>query len=267
MKRFSRSCKAASLSESVHQRLNAYALAATAAGVGVLALTQAAEAKIVYTPADKSITPNHTIPLDLNHDGIIDFRFKDAHFTSPTYGFDHTGILSIRPAHQGNKIEGFSRTARHYASALRVGVTIGLKVRFTPGPKVMATMFSDTGAGRFLSEACNGPWSKDKNRYLGLEFLIKGEVHFGWARLNVSCQGTDVFATLTGYAYETIPNKAIKAGQTKGTDQSTAEEFNATATLTTPVPDQAQPATLGALAIGAPGLSGWRRKESALAAD
>ncbi|HXM60660.1 MAG TPA: hypothetical protein VN950_07360 [Terriglobales bacterium] len=267
MKRSSGPHKTASLSESFHERLNAYALAASAAGVGVFALTQAAEAKIIYTPADKSIAPNHTIPLDLNHDGTIDFRFKDAHFTSPTYGFDHTGILSIRPAHQGNKIEGFSRTARHYASALRAGVSIGPKVRFTPGPKVMATMFSDTGAGRFLSEACNGPWSKAKNRYLGLEFLIKGKVHYGWARLNVSCQGTDVFAILTGYAYETIPNKAIKAGQTKGADESTAEDFDPSASVTGSVLDKAQPATLGALAIGAPGLSVWRKKGAALESD
>ncbi len=265
MKRVSGSRTTAS--ESFHQRLNAYALAASAAGVSVLALTQPAEAKIIYTQADKNITPNHTIPLDLNHDGTIDFRLRDTHFTSPTYGFDHTGILSARPALLANKIQGFSRTARDYASALRAGVSIGPKVRFTPGPKVMATMFSDTGAARFLSTACNGPWSKAKNRYLGLEFRIQGKIHFGWARLNVSCQGTDVFATLTGYAYETIPNKAIKAGQTKGTDEPTAEDFNPNTTLTPSMHDKAQPASLGALAIGAPGLSIWGRKESALERD
>jgi hypothetical protein len=39
------------LSESLHHRLNAYALVASAAGVGLLALANHAEAKIVYTPA------------------------------------------------------------------------------------------------------------------------------------------------------------------------------------------------------------------------
>jgi hypothetical protein len=255
------------LSDSFHQRLNAYALAASAAGMGALALTQAAEAKIVYTSADEKITPNHTIAVDLNHDGMIDFRLKDAHFTSPTYGFDHTGILSARPGHPGNRIQGFSRTARHYASALQAGVSVGPKKQFTPGPKIMATTFSDTGAARFLSGACNGPWSKAKNRYLGLEFVIKGKVHFGWARLNVSCRGTDVFATLTGYAYETIPNKAIIAGKTKGADDATDADLNPGAPLTYPLPDQAQAATLGALAVGASGVSIWRRKESALERD
>ncbi len=37
------------LSDSLHQRLNSYALAASAAGVGLLALVQPAQAKIIYT--------------------------------------------------------------------------------------------------------------------------------------------------------------------------------------------------------------------------
>jgi hypothetical protein len=73
-----------------------------AAGVSVLTLSPSSETKIVYTPADKNITPDHTISLDLNRDGKIDFRLKDTHFTSPTYGFDHTGILSVLPAANKN---------------------------------------------------------------------------------------------------------------------------------------------------------------------
>ena len=71
-----------------------------------------------------------------------------------------------------------------------------------------------------------GPWvGKGKgvrNRYLGLKFVIHGKVHYGWARLSVTLghhrQYGDVSGTLTGYAYETIPNKAIITGKTKGQD-------------------------------------------------
>jgi hypothetical protein len=129
----------------------------------------------------------------------------------------------------------------------------------------MATSFSDTGARRFLS--CNGPWSKAKNRYLGLEFLIEGKVHFGWARLNVSCQGTDVFATLIGYAYETIPNKAIKAGQTKGTAAESGEDFGASASLPKLTPESHQAPWLGMLALGAEGVLLWRGKDSVVEGD
>src|ERR1700733_10532237 len=52
--------------------LLAYATAASAAGVSLLALTQPVEAKIIYTPAHKSI--GSSTPLDLTHDGMVDFR-------------------------------------------------------------------------------------------------------------------------------------------------------------------------------------------------
>jgi hypothetical protein len=47
------------LSDSVHQHLNMYALAASAAGVGVLALVQPANARIVYTHV-LGVTPRHS---------------------------------------------------------------------------------------------------------------------------------------------------------------------------------------------------------------
>jgi hypothetical protein len=50
------------LSVSVHHRLHMYALAASAARVGMLALAQFAETKIVYTPAHIQLTRTTTIP-------------------------------------------------------------------------------------------------------------------------------------------------------------------------------------------------------------
>src|ERR1700733_5529298 len=59
------------LSESAVHQLPQYALGATAAGVGMLALARPAEAKIVYTHADTPIPVNGgLIELDLNHDGV-----------------------------------------------------------------------------------------------------------------------------------------------------------------------------------------------------
>jgi hypothetical protein len=221
-----------------------YALAASAAGVGLLALTQPADAKIVYTPAHKSIAPNHTIPLDLNHDGTADFRLREIHYTTTQAGFSHIGILSAVPAVHANGIEGYSKF-RPYASALQAGASIGPKGPFKTGARLMARVFSDTGAQRDLSSCGTGPWSKAMNRYLGLKFLIKGKVHFGWARLNVGCSGTDVDATLTGYAYETIPNKPIIAGKIHGPEVTVG------------------PATLGHLAQGASAVPARRLERTA----
>src|SRR5438105_4742999 len=64
--------------ELVHQKLTSYALAAGAAGVSSLALSQPAAAKIVYTPAHVNIVGPHAFyQLDLNHDGIVDFSIAN----------------------------------------------------------------------------------------------------------------------------------------------------------------------------------------------
>jgi hypothetical protein len=56
MKHSAGGCKTPSkLSESTHHRLNMYALAASAAGVGALIAPNSADAKIVYTPTDVKI--------------------------------------------------------------------------------------------------------------------------------------------------------------------------------------------------------------------
>ncbi len=95
-----------------------------------------------------------------------------------------------------------------------------------------------------------------KNRYLGVRFRINGRTHYGWARLNVAVNiDNEITATLTGYAYETIPNKPIGAGVTKGPDA----DQPAPASLQ---PVSPKPPSLGALALGAPALSIWRREDS-----
>ena len=53
----------------------------------------------------------------------------------------------------------------------------------------------------------SGPWSKVTG-YMGLKFVANGLTHFGWAQIAGG-------ARLLGWAYETRPGVAIKAGQTK----------------------------------------------------
>jgi hypothetical protein len=102
------------------------------------------------------------------------------------------------------------------------------------------------------------PWIKTKQAYVGFKFLIKGKVHFGWARIKRVVGSFGFPATVTGYAYETIPNKPIVTGKTKGPDE--IDVANANAVVVSPV---GKPASLGLLALGAPALSAWRREESA----
>jgi hypothetical protein len=256
MKRSSPPRGIAKLSESVHQQLNMYALAAGAAGVGMLVLAQSAEARIVYTAADVHFHTDtqhkkFVYKLDLNHDGIVDFTITDEIGTN--MGGSSFLWMGAQGATGSNAVQEASYPG--WAAALSVGAPIG-----------NARIFKGTGA--MFGQPCPscrgyGYWGGRGNRYLGVRFTIRGKTHYGWARLSVQPEFKTITAVLSGYAYETIPGKAIRAGQRKETaDEPTNEDLGTGASLPRSTPDTLQPATLGALAMGAPGLSIWRRDES-----
>lgn len=158
----------------------------------------------------------------------------------------------------GQRVKG-GRLAR----ALTRGMHIGRSQRF--GSSWSAQMLVQVHG---LTSRClpinvaYGNWTDVKDHYLGLMFKISGKTHYGWARLSVhTFLDWNIVAMLTGYAYETIPGKSIIVGQTKGQDDISIEK--PTAALTVPT---LKAATLGSLAMGSPGLSVWRRKESVVAA-
>ena len=243
----------ADLSEPVHQQLNMYALAASAAGVSLLSLTQPAEAKIIYTPTHVVISPNgvHLYNLDLNHDGT-DFVLQTK-FYSTTNHSAGTQVL-IASGVQGNSLD----VSHGFAAALEAGKVVGPRKNF----QNRGVMASDSGSAGASTSVKRGPWVDVGNRYLGLKFKINGETHYGWARLSVKAQRGYFYveATLTGFAYETVANKPIMTGKTKGPDDVEQSDPGPGASLTNPIPDALEPAALGALAMGAPGLPLWRKE-------
>ena len=232
---------ASKLSQSTHQRLNSYALAASAAGVGMLALTLPAEAKIVYTPTHHLIKKGVSYNLDLNHDGKTDYTFQARSSSNTSTSFK---FLSAKPA-AGNGVRGFGGNPG-WASALKPGSVVGPYQYFFG--QEMAEVTYTGGGGTYYA----GSWLNVKNRYLGLRFKIGEQTHYGWARLNVQLTSSSIVATLTGYGFETIPNKPIITGKTKGTaDDPTNQGFGSGASATNPVLETLQPASLGMLALGA----------------
>jgi hypothetical protein len=203
------------------------------------------EAKIVYTKADHKIGPESLYNLDLNHDGITDFTILDSLGSQ-------FGDLRIQ-APSGNSVVGQELVQRTIGAVdLPAGAKIPANKKFYPGTLIMAESESFRSTH---GKSVFGLWVNVRGRYLGLKFRIKGKLHYGWARLNVSCADYQCTGLLTGYAYETIPNKAIIAG---ATEESGVDEANP-ATLNEPA---LQPASLGLLAMGSPTLSVWRREES-----
>jgi hypothetical protein len=248
---------AAHLSTTLEKTLVAYAAAASAAGVGTLALASPAEAKIVYTPAALHLVPNSTLNLDLNHDGINDFKLYDTFSggSHSTYG----GMLNGKPLNQGNAVWGTGK----YASALAAGVRIGPPGQFQTGHNLMVK--NDYRCSSTCNYGTQGPWGNATGRYLGFKFVINGKTHYGWARLNVTCTSRGPYALLTGYAYETVANKPIVTGQTKGADAAEVTNSGQASPAPFLVPEPAR--GLGLLAQGFKGLGIWRNIDATSGAN
>ncbi|MEO8149178.1 MAG: T9SS type A sorting domain-containing protein [Bacteroidia bacterium] len=70
-----------------------------------------------------------------------------------------------------------------------------------------------------LSIPCSGgaQWNNLSDYYLGLRLLQSGQTYYGWVRLRVDVTGGHASVIIRDYAYNSIPNQAILAGQTTAT--------------------------------------------------
>jgi len=207
---------AVTLGAKLDKSLLAYATAASAAGVSLLALTQSAEAKIVYTKSNIPITADGgNISFDVNGDGITDFTFYNA-FSTPAAPYRrkkgegyHQASLNVNPA-KGNAVWELLSHQIECAAALPAGKRVGPKAPLLNADGIMAASFgSYTNGGSAF-----GPWLNTQAAFLGLRFTIHGKNHFGWARIKMNGLGYTDY--ITGYAYETVPNKSILTGKKKG---------------------------------------------------
>jgi hypothetical protein len=247
------------------QLLLAYALA----GAGVIMLTPTAGAEIVYTPADVILTRG-LLQIDLDHDGTSDLRIINREHQSFSSAYVD-GVLAVHGNAAGVAIvaqEGYFR-----AYALPLGFPIGPD---SPKPFVdaetrillMANAFCYPLAGASAPKApqdCNsdGFWKKATQRFLGLRFELNGETHYGWARFSTTFRYQPlplIKAHLTGYAYETEPNKTILAGDTGLEADAGMGGVNAgEASIGTE--RAVEGPTLGLLSLGSIGMDAWRQRK------
>jgi hypothetical protein len=242
--------------------------------VGLLLTAGPASARIVYTPAyTKFCNPLSsgcpaTLLLDLDHDGTADFKFRFSPFDS--FGGAPSN-MSVSPAQGGNAILGNIQgvlsgrfggpfTCR-VASALPAGHSIGPGGRFGAYQTIKGWYAFFSYGYYFARVRPNSPhsfvgcgnWPNAQGPFLGLEFMARVQKHFGWARLNW-VNGTPV---LMGYAYETEPNKPIRAGDTGPVADARVPEMHSAPPAVATLP----PATLGVLALGSAGLDIWRKEQ------
>src|ERR1035438_2532977 len=161
------------------------------------ALAIPAQASVVYTPVNVQLPTNGSYPIDLNHDGITDFTFHSQSGQGGCFIGGHGPFkeLTIQPASLGGIV------GNNDAAALVSGVLIDFRQSFY---RTTALMYYVMGG---MCLYCRGNWVSASQRYLGLEFHINGQTHYGWAEL--STYGRTGLIFLYGFAYETIAGKGI----------------------------------------------------------
>ena len=248
MKRSSRPRVPSPLPSSIQQHLTTYALAAGAAGVGLLAMAQPSAAEIVYTPADVTIGRSGTYNLDVNQDGTTDFTFVET-VSHPGSGPSsrQTLWLKSRPGNGADCASQFCVSGAEDPAPLEFGTSIPAPSHGWVGGYGQMALEERFSGKSYLF----GTWGyyPIKDQYLGLRFEINGETHFGWARLSVEFRNGPFKERtwelhLSGFAYETVAGKGIHAGQTEGDDDAKVSPDSVH-------PGGEVPNTLGKLALGA----------------
>jgi hypothetical protein len=224
----------------INHRLSLYTAAAVAAGVGVLALAQPAKGEVIVTTKKIQIDDG-PVYVDLNNDGVSDFEFSFASYRDPLFHADLTAKALTGGEVVGDHIHGLPEP---YASALVRGAKIGPSAHFASAHGQI-TIERKAQIHSSTNEYYGHWYSVGSNRYLGVKFLIKGEAHYGWVRMTVNAPGTST-GTITSYAYETIANKRVSAGESS----DSADDAQ--------VQESAPGASLGMLALGSGGLALWR---------
>jgi Secretion system C-terminal sorting domain len=191
-----------------------------AIGIGIM-FSASANAQIVYTDvipdSIKTCTPSpgsscsSTYQLDLNNDGISDFQLYQFHWIDLCPVPRHSSYVSVSPL-GSNKVACESTSIGICPLALANGVVIQNNNWYsTSGLKLEEHL---TGCSGTLQYTCSN-WYLATDKYLGLKLIVGSNTYYGWVRLDVAQFGTSF--TIKDYAYNSIPNQPILAGQTIAT--------------------------------------------------
>ena len=172
-----------------------------------------ANAQIVYTDVNPDTTINTNggvYALDLNNDGITDFNITFNTTTIPQGTNRYIRITPLGANKVGNDL------SYPYPSALSINTLIDSsssswlgnanqslisRIWFIPWPRGGSPLWQN-----------RGNWNGASDKYIPLQLDVSSQKYYGWARLDVATIAASF--TVKDYAYNSIPNQSILAGDT-----------------------------------------------------
>ncbi len=187
--------------------------------VTAMLFSVSANAQIVYTDVNPDNTIScsasacsNTFNVDLNNDGNLDFKLTYTRTYLGPCGGGHGGGFTI-PRYTVNKgvatigANSFYGSVASNPSALNDGAVIDSNLVWTTGADTLKYYARPTCS----TTSTSGNWNLTTDQYLPVKISVAGNNYFGWIRMQMS----SIFVfVLKDYAYNSIPNQPILAGQT-----------------------------------------------------
>jgi hypothetical protein len=190
------------MKKNLHSRISKYTAVA-----GAVVSAAGAQAQVVYTDVNPDYShdaPQNNgfaaYPLDLNNDQTIDFVVASRDTVTPN---SHVRLTFAAPYGAGNAVAGETPSAYDYALALDINTMVDSTLNWIAATNTMA--YNADSANPY-----NENWNGVTDKYLGLQFVVGGNTHYGWARLDSYAIGDSI--VLKDYAYEATPNVGIMTG-------------------------------------------------------
>jgi hypothetical protein len=173
----------------------------SAMAAGIVGVSAQADAQVVYHDVvpDSSLNLNESMNIDLNNDGTVDFiaQHQDLIFVSSSSTYSY---MVSRMMPQGSNMMVISTTS-NYAATLNANDLINDSRAF--------------GSWNILASVSSGGydwgnWNGATDKYLGVQFYIGANVHYGWIRLTVPAGSASML--VQDWAYQSIADSGILAG-------------------------------------------------------
>ena len=255
----------APLFDPLRHRLDSYALAARAAGVAVLAYSVPATAAPVCKSISVELLGTGTYAFNPARQQFAPFNIAQT-FESVS---SHTSTAGNRAFFTPNSAGANELLATNGLPAdLAPGARIGRGAKFGKGQSYGLLFTYGPGVGG-TSKHHQGNFQFGRINYFGFKFTASGQTHYGWVRLRASVEGGHSTTDIEAYGYESTAGRPIRAGSCSVSDLANANPPGArtgviargsSTAIANRLPETAQPASLGLLALGANAVPPGRRK-------
>lgn len=189
------------------QHLGAYSAAAGA----LLVAVSGADAKVQYTNIDPDKMVSTHLDgyyLDFDDDGINEFFFIEQIQSGNTnYGSPFVNYGALLLPFNSNSFVGSATSNVGFPTPIDSPSLVGSSAMWQQNFGILANL-RVVGSNTISL----GNWFGAEDKYVGLNFMISGKVHYGWIRLDVDILGKGF--TVKDYAWEDEAETAIAVGDT-----------------------------------------------------